>query len=163
VKEKAMAKIEEGKAAPAFNLEDQEGRKHRLGDYKGRWVVLFAYPKDMTPGCTKEACGFRDRSKDFEKRGAAVLGISILDTKSKAKFAKKHGIGYPLLADPDHAVLEKYGVWKEKSLYGRKFMGISRETFVIGPDGKLAKHFDKAKGSEDHADEVLAFLDSAKA
>lgn len=155
--------IKEGQAAPKFELADQEGKKHKLSDYKGKWVVLFAYPKDMTSGCTKEACGFRDLAKDFAKRNAAVFGISILDSASKAKFAKKHGLNYPLLADPEHEVLEKYGVWKEKSLYGRKFMGISRETFVIDPEGKVAKHYPKAKGNEEHPQEVLTYLDGVKA
>jgi peroxiredoxin Q/BCP len=154
-----MATLKEGAAAPAFALPDQDGKTRKLSEFKGQWVVLFAYPKDMTPGCTKEACGFRDLAKEFGKRKAQVLGISILGSASKAKFAKKHGIGYPLLADEDHTVLEKYGVWKEKSLYGRKFMGISRETFVIDPKGKIAKHWDKAKGNEEHAQEVLDFLD----
>jgi thioredoxin-dependent peroxiredoxin len=157
-----MPTLTEGDTAPAFTLTDQDGTQHKLSDYKGQWVVLFAYPKDMTPGCTKEACGFRDLAKDFQKRKARVFGLSILGTDSKAKFAKKHGITYPLLADEDHAVCEKYGVWKEKSLYGRKFMGISRETFVIDPKGKIAKHFEKAKGNEDHAQEVLDFLDAQK-
>ena len=153
--------IQEGALAPKFELSDQDNKKHRLADYKGKWVVLFAYPKDMTGGCTKEACGFRDLAKDFGKRNAAVFGISILDTKSKAKFATKHGLNFPLLADPEHQVLEKYGVWKEKSLYGRKFMGISRETFVIDPEGKLAKHYPKAKGNEEHPKEVLDYLAAA--
>jgi peroxiredoxin Q/BCP len=153
--------VKEGSPAPKFELSDQGNKTHRLADYKGKWVVLFAYPKDMTSGCTKEACGFNDLSKEFGKRNAVIFGISILDTASKAKFAAKHSLSYPLLADPEHAVLEKYGVWKEKSLYGRKFMGISRETFVIDPDGKIAKHFPKAKGNEEHPREVLAFLDGA--
>ena len=154
--------IQEGAPAPAFALQDQDGKTHHLADYRGKWVVLFAYPKDMTSGCTKEACGFRDQSAEFSRRGAVVFGLSILDTASKAKFARKHGIGYPLLADPDHAVAEAYGVWKEKSLYGRKFLGISRETFVIDPEGKIARHFPRAKGNEEHAREVLAFLDQVR-
>ena len=157
-----MATIKEGQAAPKFELQDQDGKAHKLLAYKGKWVVLFAYPKDMTSGCTKEACGFQDLSKDFAKQNAAVFGISILDTKSKAKFATKHGLSYPLLADPDHEVLERYGVWKEKSLYGRKFMGIARETFVIDPEGKIAKHYPKAKGNEEHPREVLLWLKGQK-
>ena len=147
-----------GKKAPAFTLPDQDGHKHKLSDYKGRWVVLYAYPKDDTPGCTKESCGFRDNVKAFEKLGAAVLGISILDSASKKKFADKHGLNFPLLADVDSQVLEKYGIWKEKSMYGKTYMGVSRETFVIDPQGKIAMHWPKAKGNEAHSEEVLAWL-----
>lgn len=157
-----MATIKEGQAAPKFALQDQDGKTHKLADYKGQWVVLFAYPKDSTPGCTKEACGFQDLSRDFGKKNAVVFGISILDTKSKAKFATKHKLTYPLLADPDHEVLEKYGVWQEKSLYGRKFMGIVRQTFVIDPDGKIAKHYPAAKGNAEHPQEVLDWIKSQK-
>ncbi|MCB2156303.1 thioredoxin-dependent thiol peroxidase [bacterium] len=147
-----------GKKAPTFTLPDQNGKKRKLSDYKGQWVVLFAYPKDATPGCTKEACGFRDAAADFRKLGAQVLGISILDTASKKKFADKHGLSYPLLADEDHAVAEKYGFWKEKSMYGKKFMGINRETFVIDPEGKIAAHWQKASGNEAHSAEVLEWI-----
>ena len=159
-----MAKISDssspmiGKPAPAFTLPDQDGKTHKLSDYKGKWVVLFWYPKDDTPGCTKESCGFRDLSKDFAKIGAIVLSASMLDVKSKKKFADKFSLNYPLLADEDNKVAEKYGVWKEKSMYGKTYMGISRETFVIGPDGKIAMHWPKAAGSEEHPAEVLAWL-----
>ncbi len=148
-----------GAEAPAFDLPDQDGKRHRNADYAGRYVVLFWYPKDATPGCTKEACGFRDTAKEFTASGAAVLGASALDSASKAKFAAKHNLGFPLLADEDHTVAEAFGVWKEKSMYGRKYMGISRETFVIGPDGKIAAHWPKAAGSESHAPEVLRWLE----
>jgi len=147
-----------GKHAPAFNLPDQDGKTHKLSDYKGKLVVLFWYPKDDTPGCTKESCGFRDLSKDFAKLGAVVLGASMLGSKSKKKFADKISLNYPLLADEDNAVATAYGVWVEKSMYGKKYMGISRETFVIGPEGKIDAHWPKAAGSEDHASEVLAKL-----
>lgn len=150
-----------GKKAPAFSLPDQDGKTHKLSDYAGKYVVLFAYPKDDTPGCTKEACGFRDTTAEFARLGAVVFGISILDSKSKKKFAEKHGLNYPLLADEDNQVLEKYGLWKEKSMYGKTYMGVSRETFVIGPDGKIAMHWPKASGSEDHSAEVLAWLKAA--
>ncbi|MCC5878213.1 MAG: thioredoxin-dependent thiol peroxidase [Candidatus Sumerlaeia bacterium] len=146
------------KKAPPFTLPDQDGKTHKLSEYKGRYVVLFFYPKDSTPGCTKESCGFTAHLKDFEKANAVVMSISILDSKSKKKFAEKHGLQHVLLADEDHAVAEKYGVWGEKSFMGRKFMGISRETFVIDPDGKIVMHWPKAKGSEDHPVEVLAWL-----
>ncbi len=147
-----------GKKAPAITLPDQDGKVHKLSDYKGKWVVLYAYPKDSTPGCSAESCGFRDTSAEFEKLNAVVLGISILDSKSKKKFAEKFDLNFPLLADVEHAVLEKYGLWVEKSMYGRKYMGVSRETFIIDPLGKIAMHWPKAKGSESHAPEVLAWL-----
>ncbi len=146
------------KNAPAFALPDQNGKTHNLSDYAGKYVVLYAYPKDDTPGCTAETCGFRDLSAEFAKVGAVVLGISILDSKSKRKFADKLGVSFPLLADEDHQVAEAYGIWKEKSMYGRKYMGVSRETFVIDPDGRIAAHWPKAAGSADHPAEVLAWL-----
>jgi peroxiredoxin Q/BCP len=152
-----MATLEAGDKAPAFSLPDQDGKPHRLKDYAGRPVVLYFYPKDDTPGCTKEACDFRDSLPKLGKSKAAVLGVSILDTASKAKFAKKHGLRFPLLADPDHAVAEKYGVWQKKSLYGRQFMGIARTTFLIGPDGKIARRWDNVK-VDGHAADVLSAL-----
>ncbi|MDK2973336.1 MAG: thioredoxin-dependent peroxiredoxin [Candidatus Sumerlaeota bacterium] len=147
-----------GKKAPAFALPDQDAKTHKLADYKGKWVVLYWYPKDSTPGCSAESCGFRDTSAEFAKLNAVVLGISILDSKSKKKFAEKFGLNFPLLADEDHAVAEKYGVWVEKSMYGKKYMGLSRETFIIDPDGRIAMHWAKAKGSETHSTEVLDWL-----
>lgn len=150
-----------GNPAPDFTLPDQEGRPVSLSSLRGRWVVLYFYPKDDTPGCTAEACGFRDRSAELQAAGAAVLGVSILDSKSKAKFAKKHSLNFPLLADENNEVANLYGVWKEKSMYGRTYFGVSRETFLIDPQGRLAHHWDKAKGSADHADEVLARLAQA--
>jgi len=150
-----MPPVEEGKKAPEFTLKDQGGKAHRLKEYAGRPVVLYFYPKDDTPGCTKEACAFRDLQPKFTKGRAAVLGVSLLDEASKAKFAKKHALNFPLLADADHAVAEKYGVWAKKSLYGRSFMGLVRTTFLIGPDGKVARRWDNVK-VDGHADEVLA-------
>jgi peroxiredoxin Q/BCP len=147
-----------GKKAPAFNLPDQDGKKHKLSDYKGKWVVLYGYPKDDTPGCSAESCGFRDSTTQFEKLGAVVLGISILDSASKKKFADKFSLNFPLLADEDNSVVQKYGMWKEKSMYGKTYMGVNRETFVIDPNGKIAMHWPKAKGSEEHSQEVLAWL-----
>jgi peroxiredoxin Q/BCP len=149
-----MSLIDEGKKAPAFALNDQHGETHTLAGYAGRPVVLYFYPKDDTPGCTRETCDFQASLPKFKPSKAAVFGISILDEKSKAKFAAKHGITFPLLADADHAVAGKYGVWQEKSLYGRKFMGIARTTFLIGPDGKVAKRWDNVK-VDGHADAVL--------
>lgn len=147
-----------GKVAPTFSLPDQDGKIHSLADYKGKYVVLYWYPKDDTEGCTAESCGFRDNTAEFAKLGAVVLGASILDSKSKMKFAKKNSLNFPLLADEDHEVAESYGLWIEKSMYGKKYMGISRETFVIGPDGTIMAHWPKAAGSEKHPDEVLAWL-----
>ena len=149
-----MSLIEPGKKAPAFTLNDQHGKTHSLSDYAGRPVVLYFYPKDDTPGCTKETCDFRDNLPRFKSSKAAVFGISILDEASKAKFAKKYDVTFPLLADEDHAVAEKYGVWQQKSLYGRKFMGIMRTTYLIGPDGKVAQRWDNVKVNG-HAAAVL--------
>ncbi|MEM1166809.1 MAG: peroxiredoxin [Planctomycetota bacterium] len=154
--------IDPGKKAPAFSLKDQDGTTHKLSDYAGKPLVLFFYPKDDTSGCTKEACAFNDGLPTFGKLDAAVLGISILDTKSKKKFADKHGLGFPLLADdaagadgkPAPKVAEKYGVWVEKSMYGKTYMGIQRTTYLIGPDGKVAERWDKVK-VPGHADAVL--------
>jgi peroxiredoxin Q/BCP len=149
-----MSLIEPGRKAPAFSLKDQSGTTHTLAEHAGRPVVLYFYPKDDTPGCTTETCEFRDMLPKFKASKAAVYGASILDEKSKAKFAAKHDVNFPLLADADHAVAEKYGVWQEKSRYGRKYMGIVRTTYLIGPDGKIAKRWDNVK-VEGHAEDVL--------
>ena len=140
-----MPLIDPGKKAPAFTLKDQKGQTHRLADYAGQSVILYFYPKDDTPGCTQESCDFQSSLPRFSRKNAVVLGVSILDEKSKAKFANKHGITFPLLADADHAVAEKYGVWQEKSRYGRKYMGIARTTYLIGPDGKVVQRWDNVK------------------
>ncbi len=152
-----MPLIEPGKKAPSFTLKDQTGKTHRLSDFAGRPVILYFYPKDDTPGCTKESCAFQETLPKFKRSKAAVLGVSILDEASKARFADKYGLQFPLLADADHEVAEKYGVWQEKSNYGRKYMGIARTTYLIGPDGKVQKRWDKVK-VDGHADEVLAAL-----
>ena len=149
-----MALIEPGKKAPVFSLNDQDGKTHKLADYAGRPVVIYFYPKDDTPGCTKESCEFRDNLPRFKKSKAAIFGMSILDEKSKKKFADKFELSFPLLADADHAIAEKYGVWQEKSLYGRKFMGIARTTYLIGTDGKVARRWDNVK-VDGHAEDVL--------
>ena len=152
--------IDVGKKAPAFTLKDQHGVTHKLSQYAGRPVVLYFYPKDDTPGCTTESCDFQTRLPKFVTAGnAVVLGVSILDEKSKARFATKHGLTFPLLADPDHEVAEKYGVWQEKMRYGRKYMGIVRTTYLIGADGKVAQRWDKVS-VDGHADGVLSALTS---
>jgi peroxiredoxin Q/BCP len=153
-----MPLVEVGKKAPAFSLKDQNGEARRLSDYAGRPVVLYFYPKDDTPGCTKEACSFTDTLAKFKSSKAAVLGVSILDEKSKAKFADKYKIGFPLLADAEHEVSEKYGTWQKKSRYGRSYMGIVRTTVLIDRDGKVAKRWDNVK-VDGHAEEVLAAVD----
>ena len=152
-----MPLIDPGRKAPAFTLKDQNGETHRLSDYAGRPVILYFYPKDDTPGCTTESCDFQATLPKFKPSKAAVFGVSILDEKSKAKFAEKYDITFPLLADPDHEVAEKYGVWQQKSFMGRKFMGIVRTTYLIGPDGKVQQRWDHVKVDE-HAAEVLAAL-----
>jgi peroxiredoxin Q/BCP len=149
-----MPLIEPGKKAPAFSLKDQAGQTHKLSDYEGRPLVLYFYPKDDTPGCTKEACDFNDQLPRFKTDKAAVLGISILDEKSKGRFAAKYGLKFPLLADPDHAVAEKYGTWQQKSRYGRKYMGIVRTTYLIGPHGKVQRRWDNVK-VDGHTQDVL--------
>ncbi len=154
-----MSLIDPGKKAPSFSLNDQDGKTHKLADYAGKPVVIYFYPKDDTPGCTKETCEFRDRLPQLKKGQAAVLGVSILDEKSKAKFAGKYKIGFPLLADPEHEVSEKYGIWQQKSRYGRTYMGIVRTTFLIDRDGKVAKRWDNVK-VDGHAEEVLAAADA---
>lgn len=152
-----MPLIEPGKKAPAFSLTDQDGKTHRLSDYAGHPVILYFYPKDDTPGCTQESCDFQEMLPRLKRKDAVVLGVSILDEKSKAKFAEKHGLTFPLLADADHAVAEKYGVWQEKSNYGRKYMGIARTTYLISADGKVQERWDSVK-VKGHADAVLAAI-----
>lgn len=140
-----MPLIDPGQKAPAFTLKDQHGKTHRLSDYAGRSVLLYFYPKDDTPGCTQESCEFQAALPTLARRDAQVLGVSILDEASKAKFAGKYGLTFPLLADADHEVAEKYGVWQKKTRYGRSYMGIVRTTYLIGPDGKVAKRWDNVK------------------
>ena len=150
-----MPLIDEGKRAPAFSLADQNGKTHKLSDYAGRPLVLYFYPKDDTTGCTKEACAFRDNLPKFKSSKAAVLGVSILDEASKARFADKYDLNFPLLADADHEVADKYGVWQKRSMYGRSFMGVARTTYLIDANGKVARRWDKVK-VDGHAQEVLA-------
>jgi peroxiredoxin Q/BCP len=152
-----MPLIDPGKKAPAFSLKDQSGKTHTLAAYAGRPVILYFYPKDDTPGCTKEACAFQDNLPKFGKSKAAVLGVSVLDEESKGTFASKYSLTFPLLADADHEVIEKYGAWQEKSMYGRKYMGVARITYLIDGEGKVVKRWDGVK-VDGHAEEVLAEL-----
>jgi peroxiredoxin Q/BCP len=149
--------VDVGKKAPAFKLPGSNGETVSLAGLNaaGKSVVLYFYPKDDTPGCTKEACEFRDAVKKFTSRKAVVLGVSPDSLKAHDKFIAKFGLPFVLLSDADHAVADKYGVWVEKSMYGRKYMGIERSTFVIGPDGKVKAAFRKVK-VDGHVDEVLA-------
>ncbi len=149
--------MEPGTAATDFALPDQEGRIHRLSDYRGKWVVLYFYPKDDTPGCTKEACGFRDRMGDLQELGAVVLGVSADDVQSHKRFAEKYGLNFPLLADPGREVILAYGAWGKKNLYGKEYEGVLRQTFLIDPEGRIAKVWRKVS-PEDHAEEVAEAL-----
>jgi thioredoxin-dependent peroxiredoxin len=151
--------IEEGEKAPDFELAADDGRTVKLSALRGKPVVLYFYPKDDTPGCTKEACSFRDRKAELEKRGAAVLGVSPDTVASHVEFRDKYHLNFPLLADPGHAVADRYGAWREKNMYGKKSMGIQRSTFLIDGDGVVRKAW-KRVSVEGHDDEVLAALKS---
>ena len=151
-----------GEPAPAFQLPDDSGTIRDLAAERGRWVVLFFYPKDFTSGCTTEVCEFRDLSAEFEAAGATVWSVSVLDAASKARFKAEHRLTFPLLADADHAVAERYGVWVEKHNYGKTYLGVARSTFLIDPDGRIA-HVWPAVKVEGHAAEVLATLRSMAA
>ena len=142
-------------------MKDQHGETHTLKDYAGQPVVLYFYPKDDTPGCTKESCDFRDNLPRFKKSKAVIFGVSILDEASKARFAQKHNLNFSLLADADHDVAEKYGVWQKKMNYGKEYMGIARTTYLIGPDGKVAKRWDKVQ-VDGHAEDVLGEIDQVR-
>lgn len=149
--------LEVGKKAPDFSLYNQDDKKISLKDFLGKKVILYFYPKDDTSGCTKEACSFRDNIPQFSKADAVILGISPDSVKSHKKFSEKYKLPFDLLADEEKKVIEKYGVWKEKSMYGRKYMGVVRTTFIIDKKGKLKKIFDKVK-VEGHENEVLEAL-----
>jgi peroxiredoxin Q/BCP len=150
--------VEKGSKAPDFTLASDEGGQVTLSDFRGNKVVLYFYPKDDTPGCTTQACDLRDARPAFEKLDAVVLGVSPDSVESHRSFREKHGLNFPLLADEDHAVSEAYGVWKERSMYGRKFMGIERSTFLIDEDGTVAEVWRsvKPKGHAEMLQEVLA-------
>ncbi len=143
--------------APAFSLKATDGTTVKLSDFKGKTVVLYFYPKDDTPGCTKEACAFRDRLAEIQALGAVVLGVSADDVAKHVAFTEKYSLNFPLLADVDHSVCEKYGVWREKNMYGKVSMGIQRSTYIIGPDGKVAKLWKKVS-VDGHDEQVLEAL-----
>jgi len=149
--------VEEGKPAPDFEATTDSGERVKLSDFRGKPVVLYFYPKDDTPGCTVEACGFRDTYSEFEQRGAVVLGVSPDDEASHARFKEKFDLPFTLLADPEHDVAEKYGVWGEKKYRGRTYMGVSRSTFIIDAEGKLAKAIHGVK-PDGHPEQVLDAL-----
>lgn len=145
------------KSFPDFTLPDQNGQFHSLADYRGQKVLLYFYPKDDTPGCTVEACSFRDRLNELKAHGVQVLGVSVDDVASHKKFVEKFQLNFPLLADVDKKVVQAYGVWVEKSMYGKKFMAIQRDSFLFDEGGKVIKHYEKVK-PEGHVEEVLADL-----
>lgn len=149
--------LEAGDAAPDFTLPDQDGREMSLASLRGRTVVLYFYPRADTPGCTTQACGVRDHFDDYAESGARLIGVSPDEVADVKKFADKFDLNFTLLADADHAVAERYGTWVEKSMYGKKYMGVQRATFLIDPDGKIAKVFPKVS-PKTHDDVVLAAL-----
>ena len=151
--------VEEGKAAPDFELTSDKGERVKLSDFRGKPVVLYFYPKDDTPGCTTQACGIRDEYGEFQKRDAVVLGVSPDTEESHVKFRDKHQLPFTLLADPEHEVAEKYGVWGERKFAGKTYMGINRSTFVIDAEGNVSKAMRGVK-PDTHAEKVLAALDS---
>jgi len=150
-----------GDDAPDIALPDESGTIHRLADQRGRWTIVYFYPKDDTPGCTVEACEFRDANETIHERGADVWGISPQGATSKRAFREKFGLPFILLADEDHAVAEAYGSWVEKQNYGKSYMGVARRTFLVDPDGRIARTWPKVK-PEGHAAEVIAALDEAQ-
>ena len=150
--------IEEGKAAPAFTLQDAAGNKVALKDLRGHNVIVYFYPRDNTPGCTKEACGFRDRWQDIQKQDTIVLGISPDSAASHQKFTAQYQLPFTLLCDPDKKVMEKYGAWGEKMMYGKKTVGVIRSTVWIGPNGKLKKHWKRVAKAADHPAKVIEAL-----
>jgi len=152
-----MRKLVQGDPAPDFALPDDLGAIHRLSDQTSHWTVIYFYPKDDTPGCTVEACAFRDANADLAALGATVWGISPQDARSHARFRAKFSLSFPLLVDTDHAVADAYGAWVEKNRYGRTYWGNARSTFLVDPDGRIARAWEKVT-PEGHADEVLAEL-----
>lgn len=153
--------LEVGDRAPAFTLADQNGKEHSLANYAGKWVLIYFYPKDMTPGCTMQACGVRDAKPDFEKLDAVVLGISKDSVDSHKKFEGKHDLNFTLLSDESTEMMKAYGAWKEKSMFGKKYMGIQRMSYLIDPEGKVAKVYKKA-ATASHAEDVLKDLNELR-
>ena len=153
--------LEQGSIAPDFTLSDQSGKTHSLSDFRGQWVIVYFYPKDLTPGCTTEACNFRDDFPSFQKLNTAILGISKDSVKRHATFAEKYKLPFLLLSDESGDVCEQYGVWQEKSMYGKKYMGIVRSTYLIDPEGVIARVYSKVK-VKDHASELLQDLEFLK-
>ena len=149
--------LAEGRPAPDFTLPDQHGDAVSLSQHEGTWVVVYFYPRADTPGCTTQALGVRDHSAEYEGLGAVVIGISPDPTSAVAKFAEKHGLRFPLLADEAHSVAEEWGVWGEKSMYGKKYWGVQRSTFIVDPQGKIALVFPKIS-PKDHDEQVLGAL-----
>jgi thioredoxin-dependent peroxiredoxin len=156
-----MATIKEGKAAPAFTLTDAQGKSVSLDDFAGKDVILYFYPRDDTPGCTKEACGFRDLWKEIGKKNAVVLGVSADGEASHQKFRDKYKLPFPLLSDPDRKVMKAYGAYGEKMMYGKKTLGVIRSTVWIGPDGTVRKHWARVSDAAKHPEQVLAALQGA--
>jgi thioredoxin-dependent peroxiredoxin len=154
--------LEPGQTAPDFTLPDQDGKQVALSDLRGETIVLYFYPRADTPGCTTQACGVRDRGSDYESAGARVIGVSPDEPKALEKFATKYGLGFTLLADADHAVADAYGAWGEKSMYGKKYMGIIRTTFIVDADGRVARAFPKVQPKK-HDALVLKALDELAA
>jgi peroxiredoxin Q/BCP len=152
--------IVEGKAAPAFTLKDQDGNKVALKDFKGKNVVVYFYPKDDTPGCTKEACGFRDYWDEINKSGTVILGVSPDEGESHQKFINKYDLPFTLLSDPKRSMMEKYEAYGEKNMYGKITMGVIRSTVLIGKDGKVIKHWKRVAKAADHPEKVLQALQS---
>jgi len=146
--------LEKSEKAPLFELFDSEGELHKLSDFSGQTIVIYFYPRDDTPGCTKEACSFRDNYQIFKEAGIEVLGISPDTVKSHKKFSEKYQLPFTLLADPDHKVCEAYGVWGLKKMYGREYEGVYRTTYIVGPEGEIKRVFENVKPT-DHSQEVL--------
>ena len=151
----------EGERAPDFCLPDADGKEHCLGDFRGKWIVLYFYPRDNTSGCTREAVAFTEMKKDFEKEGAVIIGISKDSPKSHARFIEKHGLDILLLSDEDHSVIERYGAWGKKKLYGKEHWATVRSTFLIDPEGRIVREWRKVK-VDGHAQAVLGALKEAK-
>lgn len=153
--------LEEGTMAPDFSLPDQDGKERRLSEYRGKWVILYFYPKDNTSGCTKEACSMRDEKENFDGLDAVILGVSKDGASSHQKFIANHSLNFTLLSDEDHKVMEAYQAWGEKSLYGKKYMGAIRCTYVIDPDGMIRKTYKKV-ATATHGNDVREYLEKVR-